>query len=121
MKTLPPLLITFLFGCAFTPMELRDEFPAEIFVTTQPTHAAAACVARNIEESARGNITGRYQTSIRPGRKPGDVELLGLFQGETVFVADFTPTGSRSNASAWFHPHMLEFLRARIRDSFAGC
>lgn len=121
MKNLTILMSALLCGCAYTPMELRQASASDNLHTTQPPNVAAACVARNLDETEQGLLSVRYQTNIRAGSEPGATELLGRVAEQVQFVGDFTPNNGGAKAQIWFHPNLADFWRERIRASFAGC
>jgi len=124
MKKLLTLPAVMLCGCALTPMQLRESGTNEIFAMTQPPQIAAACVARNIEETRRDSIGGNLNLNLRAGLTPGAAELVAQVPDITLLtllVVDFTPQAAGSSASAWYRPGMFEFAKARYRQAFSGC
>lgn len=121
MRKLLLLVVTLASGCAVTPMQLREEGANQTYVMKMPPAEAAACVARNIEESGRDSLIGRFQTSVRPGRVQGQTELLAVTLEFTHLVADFEPTSSGSRANVWVSTKLLDSLQQRLAKSFEGC
>jgi hypothetical protein len=80
-------------GCISTPQELRDQGERTVFELKQLPDAAAACVARNIENARH------YQTTIRP--LDDKRELVMRSQVHNLAVIEFEPMKNGSRATIW--------------------
>jgi hypothetical protein len=120
MKAILILAALVLTGCALSPADLREQGTREAFNMRLAPAAAAACVARNAENSG-GPITGHVNTSVRNAAVAGNIELV-IFAGTHYYVsAEFSPTSAGSNAIAWVSPHLLESVAKRFLTAFDGC
>ena len=120
MKRFLILAGVLLAGCALSPTQLREQGDQSTYVMSKPAAAAASCVARNAENTG-GTFTRGPNTSVRDGQIPGQIELVMYIQDRYFLVADFQPTGSGSTATAWVSPNTIEYMKARLLETFKGC
>jgi hypothetical protein len=114
------LLAVTLCGCAMSPADLREKGMQQKFAIRLTPAAAAACVARNVENSGDW-FTGQPNTSVRQAASPGHIEIV-VFSGPNFFAtADFAPDQGGTMATAWISPHLLDFARNRLIGAFQGC
>jgi hypothetical protein len=114
------LFAAVLSGCVVSPAEIKEQGPRAEFKSQQPPATAAACVARNTENSGNAFI-GQVNTSVREGSAPRHVELV-VFSGTNFFVnANFAPEGSGSLVTVWTSPHLVDFAKERFLGAFRGC
>ena len=121
MRMMIAVLALAVSGCAMTPVQLREEGLRSQHTLKLPPMEAAACVARNIEESSRDSIIGKFQSGVRPGRVKGEAELLAYTMEFNHMVADLSPKGGGSVANVWTSSRLLDSLQKRLSDSFKGC
>lgn len=113
-------LFAMLGGCAMSPMDLKERGNREQFSMRLAPADAAACVARNTENSGNSFAPGA-NTTVRAGAEPGHVELVAFNKQHYYLTADFAPASAGSTATAWISPHLLEFARNRLVGAFQGC
>jgi hypothetical protein len=105
-----------MYGCALSPADLRERGTLEQMAMHRPPAAAAACVARNAE-----NTVMQPNTSVRVGALPDHWELV-IFVGPHFYItADFEPAPTGSTASAWISPRLIESARSLLINAFVGC
>lgn len=107
-------------GCAMSPTELREQGDRQEFTLAKSPAEAAACVARNVENSGHWSI-GYPTTSIRSAVTPGAFELTVSTPTSFLMVAEFKPASTGSVATAMITPNPANIFRDRMLKSFEGC
>jgi hypothetical protein len=117
MRLLIAFSVMALSSCALTPAEFRETGDRQDFVLKQTPTTAAACIARNLENSADGILFGNVQVLIKEGARPGLLELTV----PTAMVAEIGPAKSGSQATLWTSRYLLGPIRDRYVGAFTGC
>ncbi len=114
------LLAAALCGCALSPADLQERGIRHEFAMREAPAGAAACVARNVENSDTWSGV-HVDTAVREGAAPGQAELVVSRDARFFMTANFAPAQNGAAAEVRTSPQIADSLRDRLLSAFRGC